>query len=104
MLPENKNNFERVFHGLRTCLQASDDEEAVLMKTNQILYDTMPDILKHDLLQSEVQKLIPCLIENLGNSKVSHSFHTHLELRMMMCIGARAQINPQGDWNIREAL
>ena len=50
MLPENKNNIERVFQGLRSCLQISDEDETILQKTNQILYDMMPDILKYEQL------------------------------------------------------
>ena len=52
---ENKASLERVFLGLKVCLQVTDDtEEVVLMKTNQILYDLMPDILRFPEIQTEV--------------------------------------------------
>ena len=64
-----------MFQGIQACLQVNEDEEETLMQTNQILYDMMPDILKYPQdLQPEFAALIPHLIENLGNPKVS-PFH-----------------------------
>lgn len=70
-LDQNRSHLQSVFQGLRSCLQVDETEEDILMKTNQILYDMMPEILKYADLQAEMQQLIPCLIENLGNSKVT---------------------------------
>lgn len=45
------------------------------MKVNQVLYDLMPDLNKMPPdIQTEISGLIPFLIENLGNPKVSR-FH-----------------------------
>jgi hypothetical protein len=64
--------IDKVFKGIKTCLNVDENEEETLMKTNQILYDLMPDILKHPVeLQPEMSTLIPALVENLGNPKVS---------------------------------
>ena len=43
------------------------------MKVNQILYDLMPDLMRLTTeMQNEIYALIPLLIENLGNPKVSN--------------------------------
>ena len=69
--------IDKVFKGIKSCLNVDENEEETLMKTNQILYDLMPDILKHPVeLQPEISSLIPALVENLGNPKVSRkTFH-----------------------------
>ena len=47
--------IDKVFKGIKTCLNVDENEEETLMKTNQILYDLMPDILKHPVeLQPEM--------------------------------------------------
>ena len=64
--------IDRVFKGIRSCLNVDENDEEVLMRTNQVLYDLMPDILKYPVeLQPEISTLIPALVENLGNPKVS---------------------------------
>jgi hypothetical protein len=64
--------IDKVFKGIRSCLNVDENDEDVLMKTNQMLYDLMPDILKYPVeLQPEMSTLIPALVENLGNPKVS---------------------------------
>ena len=69
--------IDKVFKGIKSCLYVDENEEETLMRTNQILYDLMPDILKYPVeLQPEISTLIPTLIENLGNSKVSKKSFT----------------------------
>lgn len=71
-LDENVMFIDRVFKGIRSCLNVDENDEEVLMRTNQVLYDLMPDILKYPVeLQPEISTLIPALVENLGNPKVS---------------------------------
>lgn len=71
-LDENIMFIDKVFKGIRSCLNVDENDEDVLMRTNQVLYDLMPDILKYPVeLQPEVSTLIPALVENLGNPKVS---------------------------------
>jgi hypothetical protein len=71
-LDENVVYIDKVFKGIKSCLNVDENEEETLIKTNQILYDLMPDILKHPVeLQPEISSLIPALVENLGNPKVS---------------------------------
>lgn len=71
-----------------------EDDEEVLMNTNQVLYDLMPDILKYPVeLQPEISTLIPALIENLGNPKVSHAY--------INMLGKRKKANSQSYWYIR---
>ena len=53
-------------------MKVAEEEEDILMKTNQILYDLMPDLLKYAQdLQPEFAKIVPLLVKNLGNPKVS---------------------------------
>ena len=69
---ENVIFIDKCFKGIRSCLNVDENDEEVLMKTNQILYEIMPDILKYPVeLQPEMSTLIPALVENLGNPKVS---------------------------------
>lgn len=80
---ENVMFIDKVFKGIRSCLNVDENDEEVLMKTNQILYDLMPDILKYPVeLQPEISTLIPALVENLGNPKVSSDT---LNLVRQMC-------------------
>lgn len=66
------SQLSSVFKGFHTCLQTSELNVDLLMKTNQVLYDLMPDVARYpNDLQPEVAKLIPVLVANLGNSKVS---------------------------------
>lgn len=77
-LEPNRGSIDRVFAGLKACLKVSEDEEDILMKTNQILYDIMPDILKGPSeLLTEVASLVPSLIENLGNPQGTVRKMTH---------------------------
>lgn len=46
-LDESVMFIDKVFKGFRSCLNVDENEEDVLMKTNQILYDLMPEILKY---------------------------------------------------------
>ena len=65
LLPEFRGQLERIFLGLKNCLLVSEslqDAESILMKTNQLLYDLLPDTLRYGDLQQEIQKLIPALI------------------------------------------
>lgn len=72
LLEQNRGSLmDRVFTGLKKCLQSAEDDEETITQTNQLLYDMQPDIQKSPDLLNAVQGLIPQLIENLGNSKVS---------------------------------
>ncbi len=56
----------------------NEEEEDILMRTNQILYDILPDIVKGPSeLLAEITNLIPCLIENLGNPQGTVRKMTH---------------------------
>jgi hypothetical protein len=64
-MAENRGQMERVFLGLKSCLLVPEqlqESESILMKTNQLLYDLMPDTMRNNDLQQEIQKLIPALI------------------------------------------
>lgn len=45
-LDHNRASLDRIFAGFKACLKVSEDEEDILMKTNQILYEILPDLLK----------------------------------------------------------
>lgn len=89
--------IDKVFKGIRSCLNVDENEEDVLMRTNQILYDLMPEILKYPVeLQPEMSTLIPALVENLGNPKVSSA--------PLNLVGKCAQANSQSNRHLRKAI
>jgi hypothetical protein len=93
----NSVTVNNLFRGLRSCLQTNESEIDILMKVNQILYDLMPDLMKLSIdFQNEIYALIPLLIENLGNPKVSC-------LNLIMK-AQRAKVYSQMHWNVREVF
>ena len=78
---QGKTYTQAVFKGLRGCLTVPESEVDILLKCNQLLYDTMSEIHKSPSeLQPEVASLIPWFIENLGNPKVSVVVSTNTKL------------------------
>ena len=68
------STLNNLFRGLRSCLQSHETQVDILMKVNNVLYDIMPELPKLPIdMQNEIFSLIPFLIENLGNPKVSSS-------------------------------
>lgn len=66
--------LDKLFGGLRACLQFDANEGDIIMKANQVLLDMLPDIQHSDDLELQFAQLVPVFIENLGNSKVRNHF------------------------------